>query len=253
MILDILFNPSRDSIFWAWFYKISDPRGQIVRGCWIFPSTVRENAVVAYAPPSPSSTETSVAIWTNSTRRMGGARVPAIKSSSFVSGPALRELRYCQGSYCREVVGYLIPEWMRFTKPHRQHRTLDMCLTGRALWLIPWPKFVLHRFLDACDRRSDVLLKCYTIHLKASFCKDGDNNCCVSLILPMVLAESESASVKLPGWMDRGCFSSLTVPGRLRLWPMQRQITCQSSGTDNYAEVRKNFQQAGGCVGATIN
>ena len=81
---------------------------------------------MAYAPPSPSSTETSVAIWTNSTRRMGGARVPAIKSSSFVAGPALRELRYCQESYCREVVGYLIPEWMRFTKPRRQHRTLDI-------------------------------------------------------------------------------------------------------------------------------
>ena len=139
-------------------------------------------------------------------RRMGGARVPEIKSSSFVSGPGLGKLRYCQGSYCREVVGYLIPEWMRFTESGRQHRTLDMCLTGRTLSLIPSPKFVLHRFLDACvcDRCSDVLLKCYSIHLKASFCKHGDTNCCVSLILPMVLAESESASVN-SGWMDRGC------------------------------------------------
>jgi hypothetical protein len=65
----------------------------------------------------------------------------------------------------------------------------------------------------------------------------------------MVLAESESASVKFPGEWIGGVnlfSSSPTVPGR-------RHITCQSSGTDNDAELCKNFQQAGGCVGATIN
>ena len=100
MILDILFDPFHGSIFWACFYETSDPRGQIGRGCWIFPSTVRKNATVAYAPPSPSSTETSVGIRTNLTSRIGGARVPAIKSSSFASGPGLGKLRCCQGSYC---------------------------------------------------------------------------------------------------------------------------------------------------------